>query len=260
MNLEDWTLTTAGGIAEMALNRPPRMNAQRSQTFRELQSIFDAVEADRSVRVVLLRSEGKAFSAGADLKEYAEIVKDAAAFAEFQKSGLAAYRRLSRSPLPVVVAIQGHALGGGLELALHGDILLAAENAMLGLPEPKIGLIPGGGGAAILLQELGALRAASLLLTGEPVSAGQAFSMGVVSEVVAPDRLVARAREVAGRIAANSPTAVKALKRLIAERRRGVEAAESREASLLLEVFESEDAKEGIRAFAEKRPPVFRKE
>ncbi len=256
--IKDWKVSITRGVAEIVLSRPDNLNAQRTQTFKEIHKIMDSLEADSNIRAVILRGEGRAFSAGADLKEYAEISSDAEAFAAFQRTGLAAYQRLSDSPLPVIVAIHGYALGGGLELALHGDILIAAEDAKLGFPEIKVGLIAGGSGIATLLDSYGLYKSAYMLLTGDPISANEAFSMGLLSQVVPSDQLLQRVRQIAEKIASNPPLAVRAHKRLFVESARRKEPLTSLEYSLLKEVFNSEDAKEGIQAFKEKRPPVFR--
>ena len=245
---QDWILRVDDPVADLALNRPKCLNAQRRQTFQELHRVMDALERDPKVRVVLLRGEGRAFSAGADLKEYASIAKDPVAFASFQLEGLSAYRRLALSPLPVVAALHGAALGGGLELALHADVRIAAADARLALPEPKVGLIPGAGGAAFLL-EMGLIGP---LFTGEPIEPSR------LAEVVPSERLLPRARELCAQIAASAPLAVRALKRLSAERWKRIAPWVDLEQKLLLELQGSKDAAEGVKAFAEKRAPKFR--
>lgn len=252
------TLDIADGIARLTLTRPERMNAINVQMKSELGLALDRIAAERA-RVVLLTGAGRAFCAGADIKERAGQEPTPSEFLAVQRRTHALFDRLATLDAPVIAAINGAALGGGLEIALCADIRLAAATARLGLTEVALGVIPAGGGTQRLPRLVGLGAAKRMLLTGQVLEAEAALAIGLVDEVLAPEALLPRAEALAATIAAMPPLAVQAAKRVMD---RGMEAglaagleAELHAAAIL---FVTEDRREGMRAFVEKRRPVFR--
>ena len=243
------------GLAEITLNRPAAMNAVSTTMAEELTQAWAELAADPGVRVVVLSAAGeRAFCVGADLKERSgmtdgDILRQRHAFRRV-------FGALLALPQPAVAAVHGFALGGGCELALSCDLVVADETAVFGLPEVTVGLVPGGGGTQLALRRLGAGRAADLVLTGRRVGIDEAERIGLADRRVPAGQDRPTALELAGQIAANSPVAVRAAKRAL---RHGwgvsldagldVEDAAWRTAAL------SADRREGIAAFVEKRKP-----
>jgi enoyl-CoA hydratase/carnithine racemase len=250
------TLTLDHHVATVALNSPPANVLSRMALF-ELSQVFGDLETNRGVRAVLITGTGRLFCAGADIKELALVHTARQGFVLAQE-GQALLSRIERLDLPVVAALNGTCLGGGLELAMACHVRLAAAGVMLGLPETKLGLIPGFGGTQRLARIIGPARAAELILTGEMMSAEQAFAWGLVNRVVPESQLMADARALAISIAEKSRPAIQAALRAI---RSGLDSpmAEglSREAELFGELCETPEKKEGIQAFLEKRAPRF---
>lgn len=253
-------LDIAEGVATLTLDRPDRMNAINAAMKAELAEALDRIESERA-RCVVLTGAGRAFCAGADIKERAGQEPTPAEFLSAQRRTHALFTRLAALDAPVIAAIHGVALGGGLELALCADIRLAAEGARLGLTEVNLGVIPAGGGTQRLPRLIGLGAAKRLLLTGETLLAEAARALGLVDEVTTPDDLLPRARQLAERIAAQPPLAVGAAKRVM-ERGMDTDLATGLEAELHAAaiLFATEDRREGMRAFLEKRRPVFKGE
>jgi enoyl-CoA hydratase/carnithine racemase len=205
--------------------------------------------------VLILTGAGRAFSAGADIKEWTALSP-----LEFGRSwglrGHALFDRLAALPPPVLAAINGIAFGGGLELALCADIRIASREARLGLPEVTIAALPGWGGTQRLPRLVGAGRAKQMILTGQPIEAAKADAWGLVNEVVAPEMLLARARELAAQIAANAPLSVQAAKRLV-DAALPVTSAATLESHAGALCGSTEDAREGRASFLERRPPRY---
>lgn len=246
-------------IAVLTFHRPDKLNALNSAMHADLMYELDAVERDDDLRVVILRGAGdKAFVAGADISEYAEDEADAAAFEAFQRRGRAVNDRLASFPKPVIAAVNGYALGGGFELALCCDIIVASESARFGLPEGLLGLSPGGGGTQRLVRAVGPYVASEVLLGGKRLHADRAYQLGLVAQVVPSEALRDAALTIAESLLRIAPLAAREMKTLL---RVGVEttlsAALSLEQEVLLRLFGTHDGKEGIRAFVEKRPPKF---
>jgi enoyl-CoA hydratase/carnithine racemase len=251
------TMTVAGGVAEIVLSRPEALNAISTQLATDLTEVTDRLRADNEVRVVVLAADGdRAFCVGADLKERngmsdAEILAQRVVFR-------AAFGGVLGLPQPTVAAVHGFALGGGCELALSCDIVVADETATFGLPEVSIGLVPGGGGTQLALRRLGPGRAADVVLTGRRIGAEEARDIGLADRLVPAGSARAAAREVAGQIAKNSPVAIRAAKRAL---RNGwgldYAAAMDVEDAAWRTAATSADRREGIAAFNEKRPPAW---
>jgi enoyl-CoA hydratase/carnithine racemase len=245
------------GIAEITLDRPAAMNAVSSAMAAELTRVCAELAAAPDVRVVVFSAAGeRAFSAGADLKERAGLTDAAIMRQRDVIRGL--FGALLALPQPAIAAVHGFALGGGCELALSCDLVVADETAVFGLPEVTVGLVPGGGGTQLALRRLGPGRAADLVLTGRKVGIDEAERLGLVDRRVPPGQDGTAARELAGQIAANSPVAVRAAKRAL---RHGwgvsLEAGLDVEDAAWRTAAASPDRREGIAAFAEKRKPVW---
>jgi len=220
-----------------------------------LASHFTELAADDTVRCVVITGDEKAFAAGADVAELAQRTATDPAFARTR----AAWAAIERYRRPIIAAVNGFALGGGCELALHCDIIIAGEGAKLGQPEVKLGIMPGAGGTQRLVRAAGKFAAMRWLLTGELLSASEAHRLGLVSEVVAHGEVLKHALEIAARVAALPPLAVAAIKDAVL---RGadlpLEAGLRLEGESFQELFASEDRAEGMRAFLEKRKPEFK--
>jgi enoyl-CoA hydratase len=244
-----------GAVLTLTLNRPDKLNAIDGAMLDALGEVLGEIEHDRAVRAVILTGAGRAFSAGADITEWTGLTP-----LEFGRSwglrGHALFDRLAALAPPVIAAINGIAFGGGLELALCADIRIAGEQARLGLPEVTIAALPGWGGTQRLPRLIGPGRAKHMILTGQPIDAGKAEAWGLVSETVAGDALLARARELAAQIAANAPLAVQATKRLI-DAALPVTPAATLETQAGALCGSTEDAKEGRASFLERRPPRY---
>lgn len=244
-------------LARITIDRPEKMNALNLATIAELEQAFATVAAEAAVRAVVVTGAGeKAFVAGADIGELAAL--DPIAGREYGRRGQALFRAIELSPKPVIAAINGHALGGGLELALACSFRIAAEHAKLGQPEVKLGLIPGYGGTQRLPRLIGAGRALEMLLTGEPITAPAALACGLVNAIVPAAELLSRAETLAAKAAANAPLAVRLCLEAV---RRGLEMNLEEglylESSLFALCCGSADMKEGTRAFVEKRAARF---
>ncbi|HKU81957.1 MAG TPA: enoyl-CoA hydratase-related protein [Candidatus Tumulicola sp.] len=246
-------------IAVVTLNRPKVLNALRSSLLAELGSALDRLQADPQVRAVIVTGAGeKAFAAGADIGEL-NALNSAGEGADQARMGQALTRKIERSSKPVIMAINGYALGGGCEIAMAGDIRIASETAKFGQPEVNLGLIPGYGGSQRTTRLAGKGMAMLLCLTGETIDAREALRIGLVERVVPPERLMDEAKAVAGAIATKAPLAIAACKRAInAGAHLSIDDALEIEALEFGTLVDTEDIKEGTGAFLEKRKPVWR--
>jgi enoyl-CoA hydratase len=245
------------GVAVITINRPEKLNALDVATLRRLDSAFEALEGDVEVGGVVVTGAGvKAFVAGADISELP--VGDAVAGTALSRAGQAVFDRIERCGKPVVAAVNGFALGGGLELALACHVRLASENARFGAPEVRLGLICGYGGTQRLPRLVGRGRALEMLLTGEPLDAQEAWRAGLVNRICPQAVLLEESEALARKMAANGPLA---LRRTLDAVRVGadmpLEAAQAHEAALFGSLCLTDDMKEGTRAFMEKRPARF---
>ena len=244
-------------VALVTIDNPP-MNALASALLDELEAEIETLDADDDVRVIVLRGGGeRAFVAGADIKEFPSL-RESAGEGGSARGIQTLGHRMDAARTPFVAAIRGFCLGGGLELAMCCDLRVCADDARLGQPEIKLGLIPGGGGTQRLPRLVGHGRAMLLNLTGEFIDAGTAYAWGLVEKVVPVDELEAAALEVGGQIAAQSPHAVGVLRELARTTRDlPLEEGLRREADGFVRCLRSEDGAEGVAAFIEKRAPTF---
>ena len=248
-----------GAVAIITLNRPKALNALNETLLRELGQAMAELDADRSVLAVVITGSGdKAFAAGADIGELSRL-PDAAGATAKAKAGHAVTHAIEHSRLPVIMAINGFALGGGLELAMAGDFRIASSNAKLGQPEVNLGIIAGFGGSQRLPRLVGQGMASYMLLTGEMIGADEAKQCNLVEKVVAPDALLTEAKRLASVIASKGPLAIAATKRAIHKGlQTDLHAALELEAEEFGKVATTADAKEGTAAFLEKRQAQFR--
>ncbi|HEX7994608.1 MAG TPA: enoyl-CoA hydratase-related protein [Streptosporangiaceae bacterium] len=247
----------ADGIAEVVLDRPDAMNALNTTTLVQLTAHFTAIAADPQVRVVVLSSAAeRAFCVGADLKERAAM-NDAQIMAQ-RPVFRAAFGALLALPQPAIAAVHGYALGGGCELALSCDVIVADATAQLGLPETSVGLVPGCGGTQLLARRVGPGRAADMIFSGRRAGADEAHAIGLADRLVPAGSARTSALELAATIAANSPVAVRAAKQAL---RNGaglsLAAALDVEDAAWRTAAGSADRREGVAAFAEKRRPIW---
>ncbi len=247
-----------GLTAIITINRPKALNALNATVMKELIAVFDELEHDAGVRAVIITGAGdKAFVAGADIGELSAL-PTAEAATEKARAGHAVTQRFEHSRLPIIMAINGFALGGGLELAMAGDIRVAASSAKVGQPEVNLGIIGGFGGTQRLPRLVGQGMASYLLLTGEMISADEAKQANLVERVVPPDQLMAEAKRIAALIATKGPLAIAATKSTIHKgMQTDLHEALEIEASAFGRVAVTHDAREGTKAFLEKRPPNF---
>jgi enoyl-CoA hydratase/carnithine racemase len=246
-----------GDHVEILVLKNPKVNALSTALLDQLGERLAAIEADPSVRVVIVTGDGQYFSAGADLKEMATLGLEEAP--KVERRGQALFERLSELRPPVVAAINGLAVGGGLELALACDLRVAGESAKLGAPEVNFGLLPAYGGTQRLVRLLGRARAMELVCTGSLIASAEAARLGLVNKVVPAGQELRAARDLAHTIAQKAPRAVAGAKRAI---RLGSERPLAEGLALEAEAFETEvlpssDLGEGIQAFLEHRPPKF---
>ncbi len=247
-----------GGIAYVTVNRPKVLNALNTPTWSDLRDAFEDARDDEAVRGVILTGAGdKAFIAGADISELAQATAvEAQQASRFGQGVLDLIESLGK---PVIAAVNGFALGGGCETAMACTIRLAVDSARFGQPEVALGLVPGGGGTQRLPRLVGKGRALQLILSGDMISAQEAYRIGLVSEIVPAAELITRAEAILQKIASNAPIAVKFALEAV---NKGMETSQSE--GLLLEASyfglcaATDDKKEGTTAFLEKRPPRFR--
>nr|MBA5587881.1 enoyl-CoA hydratase [Anaerobacillus isosaccharinicus]QOY33966.1 enoyl-CoA hydratase [Anaerobacillus isosaccharinicus] len=244
-------------VATISINHPPA-NALSSPLLQELSTVFDELENDAEVKVIVLHGQGRFFAAGADIKEFT-TVETGSDFAKLSQYGQELFDRIEQFKKPVIAAIHGAALGGGLELAMACHIRLVSETSKLGLPELQLGLIPGFAGSQRLPRFVGVAKAAEMLLTSEPITGNEAVSLGLANHAYSEEELMTKAYELAGKLAKKSAVSMKlALQLLTYVNNHSYEEGVKKEAELFGIAFDSEDGQEGIKAFIEKRPPQFK--
>lgn len=256
MNYETVLVSKEGRVGMITLNRPQVKNALNVKMVSELISALDAFDRDEEVRSIVIAGNDAAFSSGADIKEMADATAVQMVMSEHF---FPLWNKVGRYHKPIVGAITGAALGGGLELAMSLDILIASDTAQLGQPEINIGVIPGGGGTQRLTRAVGKSKAMEMILSDRRLSAEEAKTLGLVSRVVPKEACVDEAKKVAAEIATKSPVAIKLAKMAINKAfEMGLSDGLDFERELFYMLFASEDAKEGMHAFMEKRKPEFK--
>ncbi len=255
MDYQNIIVETKGRVGIIRLNRPQALNALNSPLFQELGHAVDEFEIDDGIGCMLLTGSEKAFAAGADIKEMVSQSFTDVTMREFT----ATWHRVAHARKPVVAAVAGYALGGGCELAMLCDIIIAADNAKFGQPEIKLGIIPGIGGTQRLTRAVGKAKAMDLILTGRMMDAAEAERSGLVARVVPASKLMEEAMGVAETIASMSLPSAMAAKEAI-NRAYEVSLAEGVlfERRVFHSLFATEDQREGMTAFVEKRPPKFK--
>jgi enoyl-CoA hydratase len=243
-------------VAYLTIQSPPA-NALSSRLLEDLTKQLDKIERDDIAKVIVIKGEGKFFSAGADIKEFTSF-QNASDYESLSRKGQQLFGRIEHFTIPVIAAIHGASLGGGLELAMACHIRIVTENAKLGLPEATLGIIPGFAGTQRLPHYVGTAKAYEMMLTGEPISGIEAHAIGLANKLVTEDELLEETTKLAEKIAVKSKLSVQRIMRLIPLAKteqfsKGVQL----EAEAFGEVFGSEDAKEGVQAFLEKRKPNF---
>jgi len=245
------------GIGTIKINRPDALNALNKDTLKELAAAVDEFEKDKKIKVAVLTGVGKAFIAGADIKEMKDMNPLEAR--EFAEMGHSLLRKIERSRLPFIAAVNGYALGGGCEVMMACDIVIASKSAKIGQPEINLGIHPGFGGTQRLPRLVGRMKAKELLFTGDNVGAEEALCIGLVNRVVDDDKLVEETGKLAQKIAAKSSVQTDFIKSLV---NKGIDidlpSACSLEISYFSSSFSTKDQKEGMTAFLEKRKPIFK--
>lgn len=253
-------LEIENSVAVLTIQRPEALNALNDQVLNELYENFKKVDENKSIRVLIVTGAGeKAFVAGADIKGFESMTSEQSAI--FAEKGQKIFRFLEVLRVPVIAAVNGFALGGGFELALACDFIIASQKAKFGLPEVTLGLIPGFGGTQRLARHIGIGRARELTYTGRMITADDGFQMGFVNRVVPPESLMSVCKEIAVEIAQRAPVAVtKAKEAINMGTDMPIDEGLHEERSAFSELFRTSDLREGLKAFVEKRKAVFKGE
>lgn len=257
MNFDNLLISIENGIGQITINRPSKLNALNVATIKELHDALENLDKDESVRAIIITGEGeKAFVAGADISEFAHFSIEEGAQLAAQGQELL-FDFVENLKTPTIAAVNGFALGGGLELAMACHFRIASDNSKMGLPEVSLGVIPGYGGTQRLPQLIGKGRAMEMIMTAGMISAEEALRTGLVNHVVAQEELLDFTKSIAQRIMKNSPVALgKAISAINANFKDGVNGFET-EIRNFGKCFGTEDFKEGTTAFLEKRKPTF---
>ena len=255
MTYQNIIVETRGNVGLVTLNRPQALNALNEALIAELNEALGAFEADPAIGCTVITGSEKAFAAGADVKEMAEKTYVDAYLGRF----LDGWTKLSETRKPVIAGVSGFCLGGGLELAMMCDFIIASDTARFALPEITLGIMPGAGGTQRLPRLIGKAKAMDMILTGRMIDAAEAERAGLVSRVVAADRLLEEALAAAAKIASYSQPIVMMAKESVNRSQETALAEGARfERRLFLSMFATEDQKEGMQAFIAKRKPEFR--
>jgi enoyl-CoA hydratase len=259
MNYKEFTYKKTASIAIVMLNRPKRLNALSYRLMEELSAVFDEMKKDETIFAVMLTGGEKAFCAGADIKERSGAQKTATQTYLSNRTDQALLNKIANFPKPVIGAIGGVAVGGGCELALSCDLRIASETARFGLPEAKIGAMPGIGGTQRLPRIIGITRAKELLFTGDFIDAHEAYRIGLVNKVVPSGQLLEETQKYTQRIVENAPLSIAFIKRAVnTGMQLDLASALDYESYCFSMVVSSEDRVEGFRSFVEKRKPIFK--
>jgi enoyl-CoA hydratase len=253
--LKNLILHREGFVATIQLNRPQALNALNLELMNELIATFESLDKDDSIRCIVLTGNEKAFAAGADIKEMA----NASAVEMLQRDQFAKWDKIRKVKKPIIAAVSGFALGGGCELMMHCDIIIASETAKIGQPEINIGVMPGAGGTQRLTRAVGKALAMELVLTGRFLSADEALHAGLINKVVPVQFYLEEAQKLAAEIASRPPVAVRLAKEAILKSfDTTIEMGLEYERKNFYMLFATEDMKEGMAAFIEKRKPEWK--
>lgn len=246
-----------GNLAIAAINRPEALNALNGTVLQELSQVVAEVENDAEVRAFILTGEGRAFVAGADIGEQSAL--DVASARKFSQFGSSIFRRIEKLEIPTIAAVNGFCLGGGCELAMSFDIILASEKAKFGQPEVGLGITPGFSGTQRLPRRVGVAKAKELLFSGRMITAAEAEKIGLVNAVYPAEELMNATMEMAKSFTKNAPVAIKYVKASVDRgMQMDIDGGIALENELYAMCFATEDCKEGLSAFLEKRPAEFK--
>jgi len=255
LSYQNITVTKEGSIGIVRLNRPSALNALNFELMGELVKALEELDGDQAVRVIILTGSERAFAAGADLKEMSQSGPvDLILGRRFEL-----WDRLRKIAKPIIAAVSGYCLGGGNELAMSCDLIIASENATFGQPEVNVGIMPGAGGTQRLIRAVGKYKAMEMILTGKPITAQEAYRVGLANRVVPTESLLDEAKKTANEIASKPPISVRAAKEAILKAQdTALEVGLDFERKSFYMLFATEDGKEGMKAFLEKRKPNFK--
>jgi len=244
-----------GSIGIVQLNRPTALNALNFELMAELVKALEELDGDQAVRVIILTGSDRAFAAGADLKEMSQAGPvDLILGRRFEL-----WDRIRKIAKPIIAAVSRYCLGGGNELAMSCDLIIASENATFGQPEVNVGIMPGAGGTQRLIRAVGKYKAMEMILTGKPITAQEAYRVGLVNRVVPTESLMDEAKKIANEIASKPPISIRAAKEAILKAQdTALEVGLDFERKSFYMLFATEDGKEGMKAFLEKRKPNFK--
>ena len=255
MNYQNILVTKEGAIGIIQLNRPKVLNALNFDLMTELVNALEELDREAAVKVIILTGGERAFAAGADLAEMSQATPvDLLLGRRFEL-----WDRIRKISKPIIAAVSGYCLGGGNELAMNCDLIIASETATFGQPEVNVGIIPGAGGTQRLPRVVGKYKAMEMILTGKPISADEAFRIGLVNHVVPPESLMEEAKKLATDIALKPPISIRSAKEAILRAQdTTLEVGLEFERKAFYMLFATEDGKEGMKAFLEKRKPNFK--
>jgi len=248
-------VTRKGSIGTVQLNRPKLLNALSFELMNDLVNALEELDRDTLIRVIILTGNERAFAAGADLSEMSQATPvDIMLGRRFEL-----WDRIRKISKPIIAAVGGYCFGGGNELAMNCDVIIASETATFGQPEVNVGIMPGAGGTQRLTRAVGKYKAMEMILTGKSVSAEEAFRLGLVNHVVPPESLMEEAEKLASEIASKPPISVRAAKEAVLKAQdTTLEVGLDFERKAFYMLFATEDGKEGMQAFLEKRKPSFK--
>lgn len=255
MSYQNVLVTKDGAVGIVQLNRPKVLNALNFEVMSELVSALEELDRESAVKVIILTGSERSFAAGADLAEMSQATPvDLVLGRRFEL-----WDRIRKISKPIIAAVSGYCLGGGNELAMNCDLIVASETATFGQPEVNVGIIPGAGGTQRLPRVVGKYKAMEMILTGKSVSADEAYRIGLVNRVVPPESLMEEAKKIATDIASKPPISIRSAKEAILKAQdTTLEVGLEFERKAFYMLFATEDGKEGMKAFLEKRKPIFK--